>query len=416
MKQTDANYLLRSRCVLLLFAGILIAATEVKAGVKSGLDVLLSEKVDMIAGKRIGVIANQASVDSRGKPIVELLSQQATVAALFGPEHGFEGTAPAGASVGNLERAGIKIFSLYGTFHMPTSGMLKNVDLLVYDIQDVGVKFYTYISSLFLCLCAAEREKIPILVLDRPDPIGADRVEGAITNPAYASIVGVMPLPTRYGMTVGELATLFNEETYAGFGIGAKLTVIEMKGYRRNFQYEETGLPWVPPSPNMPTLETAAIYPGMCLLEGTNLSEGRGTESPFLTVGAPFIDAPKWREAIPQEALTGVQVETVTFTPRPIQNKVDTPKHNGKPCNGLRFHVTDCERLRPIELAVALLCAAQKLDPAEFKMTQQLDRLWGNEELRAGITEGADYIAIMKSTQKNLDAFKKVRKKYLRYP
>jgi uncharacterized protein YbbC (DUF1343 family) len=262
---------------------------------------------------------------------------------------------------------------------------------------------------------AAKRDNIPIIVLDRPNPIGAKIVSGAITNPAFSSFVGVLPLPIRYGMTVGEMAELFNNESYGGFSLGVDLTVIPMTGFRRDMWYDETGVPWKVPSPNMPTLETAVIYPGMCLMEGTNLSEGRGTDSPFLTIGAPYINSKDWLEAIPQKALLGVRAESIVFIPKSIPGVVTTPKYKEEKCYGLHFTVTDREKLEPITLAVSVLCAAQKLYPKEFKMTKYLDKLWGNEDLRAMVSEGQNFRTILQTNEHGIAQFKKVRKKYLRY-
>ncbi|MCJ7580700.1 MAG: DUF1343 domain-containing protein [Candidatus Aminicenantes bacterium] len=382
---------------------------------KIGLENLLENHLDLIQGKKIGIIANQTSLDAEGQHIVNLLSEYAEITTLFGPEHGFYGNIEDGAAIDDSVFTEIKLYSLYGEYLTPTQDMLKDVEVLVYDIQDVGVKFYTFISNLFLAMTAAKQQNIPIIVLDRPNPITAARVEGAITNPVYSSFVGVMPLPIRYGMTVGELADLFNGESYGGFAINADLTVIEMTGYTRDMWYDETGFPWTATSPNMTTLETAIIYPGMCLIEGTNLSEGRGTESPFLTIGAPYIDAQEWIKVIPEETLNGIKVSSVTFKPKVISGVESNPKYKNEECYGLRFEITDRERFDPIKLAVAVLCAAQKLYPENFKMTKYLDKLWGNENLRAMVSEGKDYISILQTCKAGIERFRKIRQKYLRY-
>lgn len=395
---------------------ILVSSLTCSPQVKTGLENLLESRLDIFQGKRLGIIANQTSVDSRGHHIVDLLSEHGqVVAVLFGPEHGFMGNVEDAASIDDSVYDNIQLYSLYGKFLSPTPKMLEDVDILVYDIQDVGVKFYTFISNLFLAMHAAKRANIPVCVLDRPNPINAEIVSGAVTNPAFCSFVGVVPLPIRYGMTVGEIARFFNEETYGGFSLNIDLTVIPMTGYTRKMWYDETGVPWIIPSPNMPTLETAMIYPGMCLLEGTNLSEGRGTESPFLTIGAPYIDAKNWLEAIPKEALAGVKAESVIFKPLSIPGVVTEPKYKNENCSGLHLTITDREKLEPIQLAVALLCAAQKLYPEYFEMTTYLDKLWGNEDLRAMISEGYDSRAILQTYEQDLVRFKNVREKYLLY-
>lgn len=401
---------------IIVFLSVCTLTVSTTAQVKTGLRVLLEEKTDLIAGKRVGIIANHTSVDLDGTPIADAIARHAKVTALFGPEHGFQGNHSDGLTIDEAKYKSIPIYSLYGDYRMPSPKMLENIDVLVYDIQDVGVKFYTYISNLFLSMCAARRDGIPVIVLDRPNPIGADRVEGQVTNPANASFVGVIPLPARYGMTAGELAQLFNQETYAGFGIGCDLTVIPMQGYRRSMTYIETGVPWIGPSPNMPTVETALIYPGMCLIEGVNISEGRGIDSPFLTIGAPYIEPKSWLDSIPKEVMTGVKIEPITFTPRDLPGKAENPKYQDKKCQGLHFQVTGSNQLRPIELTVALLCSARDLYGKKFEVSRGIDRLWGDESLRGGLEAGWDYKKILQSTEDGVERFKKVRQKYLIYP
>ena len=413
MEKTSTTW--KTSLVVAVILAMLGTPTRAGDRVTVGLEVLLEKHMDLLQGKRIGIIANQTSLDAEGKHIVELLSANTHITAIFGPEHGFIGNTEDAASIQDNIYKDIELYSLYGDYLTPTPSMLKDVDILIYDIQDVGVKFYTYISNLFLAMTAAKMQNIPVIVLDRPNPIKASRVEGAITVPAYASFVGVMPLPIRYGMTVGELADLFNNETYGGFSLNIDLTVIEMEGYDRNMWYDETGVPWTPTSPNMPTLETAVIYPGMCLIEGTNLSEGRGTENPFLMLGAPWIDADKWLEAVPEETLKGVEALTVTFQPKSIPGVVSKPKYLNEKCQGLHFRITDRDVFKPIPLAVALLCAAQRLFPDQFQTNKYLDKLWGNESLRAMIEEGYDYAAILSTSEPGIARFLEIRKKYLRY-
>ena len=402
------------RCVV-TGACLLFLLGPLQARVKIGLENLLEHHLHLIKGKRLGIIANHTSLDPRGRHIVDLLSQHARVTAVFGPEHGFRGDVEDTESIAGEVYKGIRIHSLYGDYLSPTPRMLRDIEVLIYDIQDVGVKFYTYVSNLFLAMTEASRAGIPVIVLDRPNPINAARVEGAVTNPAFGSFVGVIPMPIRYGMTVGELAELFNRERFGGFRIAADLTVVPMSWYRRSMWYDETGLPWIGTSPNMPTLDTAVIYPGTCLLEGSNLSEGRGTESPFLTVGAPFITSRDWLDALPEEVLAGVEVEPVEFEPRAIPGVVSEPKYLGELCRGLHFRISDRDALRPIPLAVALLCAARRLYPESFQAKTYLDKLWGNENLRAMLGEGADYKAILATCRPGIERFSSLRSRYLRY-
>jgi uncharacterized protein YbbC (DUF1343 family) len=404
------------RAMIFVKAGVMLLTTgTLQAQVRVGVEILIGERLELIREKRLGIIANQTSLDGQGRHIVDLLARHARITAVFAPEHGFRGDVEDAVSIRDEVHKDIQVHSLYGEFLAPTPGMLRDVDVLIYDIQDVGVKFYTFVSTLFLAMKAAADAGIPVIVCDRPNPIDGSRLEGAVTYPAYASFVGVIPLPIRYGMTIGELARLFNQESFAGFRIQADLTVIPMTGYRRGMWYDETGFPWTATSPNMPTPETAMIYPGMCLLEGTNLSEGRGTDAPFLTVGAAYIDAEKWLDALPREVLKGIRAEPVEFTPRSIPGVVSRPKYLGQRCQGLWFTVNDPGQFKPIPLAVALLCAAQRLYPSQFKMNQYMDKLWGNENLRAMVEEGADYRCIMDTCRAGIERFKVIREKYLVY-
>ena len=375
----------------MLFPVLLLSllSADIESQVKIGLEVLVEKQLDLIKGKKIGIIANHTSLDSNGNHIVDLLIPHARVTAIFGPEHGFRGDVEDAASIKDGKYQGIPIYSLYGEYLAPTPKMLEDVEVLVYDIQDVGVKFYTFMSNLFLAMAAAKRDGLSVIVLDRPNPINAEIFAGAITNPAFSSFVGVIPLPIRYGMTVGELARLFNQESYAGFSLDLDLTLVKMSGYERGMWFDETGFPWIGTSPNMPTLDTAIIYPGTCLMEGTNLSEGRGSESPFLTVGAPYIDGQKWLDAVPEEILAGIKAEPVSFRPKAIPGIVSKPKYKDVTCQGLRLTVVDRDKLEPIGLAVALLCAAQEIYPKQFKMTKYLDTLWGNENSESHGKRGA---------------------------
>ena len=373
-----------------------------------------------IEGKKIGVVANHSSIiinNGKSTHLVDsLISLDIDVRKIFSPEHGFKGDIDDGALIKDGKyRNTIDIISLYGSNKEMKVKDISDLDVLIFDIQDVGVKFYTYISNLFLAMGAAKRDGIPVIVLDRPNPIRADRVEGPITTPPHHSFVGVAPLPTRYGMTVGEIAKMFNNEDYLGFSLNCDLTVIEMENYSRDMWYDQTGLPWIAPSPNMPDLETATVYPGMCLFEGTNFSEGRGTPTPFLMFGAPNIDAKKWLRGVPKKYLKGVKAKTVEFTPHPIPGKDSSPKHDGATCAGLKLVVTDRDKFKPIPLAVALLSSAQKLYPKELQTRKGLDRLWGSEDLRALLHSNIETENVIKFASPDNEHFLKVRKKYHLY-
>ena len=385
--------------------------------VSIGLDVLPEERLQSIAGKRIAIVTNHTGQNASGQSIAGLLIKHATVVALLGPEHGLEGSAPDGVNVANGKDAvtGIPVFSLYGEFKSPTSEMLKGVDLVVYDIQDIGAKFYTFISTLFLTLEACAREGIPILVLDRPNPITGDAVEGPVTHPGSTSFVGIAPICIRHGMTVGELALMFNTEHFIGHKIGAQVQVVPMRGWSRNLWYDETGLPWVSPSPNMATLDTATVYPGTCLFEGTNISEGRGTPRPFEIIGAPWIDGERWAEHLNSQGLPGVVFSATSFVPVGIKNKAPNPKYKDQSCNGVLVTVTDRKSFRPVATGVAMLCGAKELFPDSLKLRTFLDRLWGSERLRELVQAQAGWRQIMDETRSDRDQFLSIRMKYLLY-
>lgn len=385
--------------------------------VMTGLEVLLKERLSSIEGKRVAIVSNHTGVNRSGERIVDLIAEHATVVALLGPEHGFKGAAPDAASIEEFKdpATNVPVFSLYGEFKSPTSRMLKDAELVIYDIQDIGAKFYTYISTMFLTLQSCAREGIPVLVLDRPNPIAGVAVEGPVTHPGSMSFVGIAPISIRHGMTVGELAMMFNTEHYIGHRIGARLEVVPMKGWSRDLWYDETNVPWVPPSPNMPTLDTATVYTGTCLFEGTNISEGRGTPQPFEIIGAPWIDGERWAERLNSEALPGVVFSATTFVPVSIESKAPTPKHRDKECGGVVVRVTDRNSFLPVSTGVAMLCTARELFPDSFQFRRYIDLLWGSERLRELVLTGTDWRAIMDETHRGKEQFMSIRQNYLMY-
>ena len=260
-----------------------------------GADILISDSLNLIKGKGIGIVTNHTAVLSNGTHLVDSLFniKNINIVALFGPEHGIRGDAPDGLTItdGKDSKTGIPVYSLYGKIRKPTKEMLKGVDVLIFDIQDIGARFYTFISTMYYTLEAAAENNIPVIILDRPNPIGGLKVSGNIREEEFKSFVGIAPIPIMHGMTVGELAILFNEQHYLENNLHANLTVIKIKNWQREQLFNQTGLKWINPSPNMINLDEAMIYPGLCLLEGTNISEGRGTQKPFLTFGAPYINS-----------------------------------------------------------------------------------------------------------------------------
>ncbi|HEX6927452.1 MAG TPA: DUF1343 domain-containing protein [Longimicrobiaceae bacterium] len=378
-------------------------------GVVTGLEVLLSDPPESLLGKRIGLITNHTGIDREGvSGIDRLVASPLKIVALFTPEHGLRGTAAPGEQVasGTDSRTGLPVHSLYGDTRKPTAGMLADVDVLVFDIQDVGARQYTYISTMALGMQAAAEKGIPFVVLDRPNPIGGEIVEGGLLDPGFASFVGMYPIPSRHGMTVGELARLFN----ARFEIGADLAVVRMEGWTRATWFDETGLPWVNPSPNIRRLEAAAHYPGTVYLEGTNLSEGRGTDLPFEQTGAPWLDAASVAEAMNALGLSGVRFEAVR-----IQVDSTAGKYPGESLPGVRLVMTDRATYRPIETVLRLIDLIRRTHPEEFKWGPSMDRLAGTDQLRGAIDAGKldELLARWRVEAEN---FAREREPFLLYP
>nr|WP_298132104.1 DUF1343 domain-containing protein [uncultured Pseudoxanthomonas sp.] len=408
----------RARVVLALlslaFFWPYAAAAAVEAvAPRLGIEVLLEQRLDLLRGKRVGLVTNATGLDSRLRSDVDRFATHPdfTLVALFGPEHGVRGDVQAGDKVASSRDAatGLPVHSLYGEHREPTPAMLAGIDVLVFDIQDVGARFYTYPYTLAGVMRAAKRAGIPVIVADRPDPLGGVEVEGPVLDPALASFVGLYPIPIRHGMTIGELALLFNAE----FGIGAELHVVAMQGWRRGDEPLRGALPWVPPSPNMPTPDTALVYPGMGLLEGTNVSEGRGTTRPFETVGAPWVDARALAERLNAMALPGVRFRPTWFTPT-------FSKHAGQACGGVQLHVTDRVAFRPVRTGIAVLKALHDQHPQDFDFLPGkppfFDRLAGVPWLREAIVRGDTLDAIEARWQAPLADFLRLRQRHLLYP
>ena len=382
---------------------------------KLGVEVLLDEQKDLIKGKRVGLITNPTGVDQDLNSIVDLLFNDPDVelTALYGPEHGVRGDAQAGSYVEYYidEETGLPVYSLYGQTRKPTPEMLENIDVLLFDIQDVGTRFYTYIYTMAYAMEAAQENGIPFIVLDRPNPLGGQKVEGPVLDPHYASFVGNYPIPLRHGMTVGELATLFNEE----FEIGADLTVVQMNGWKRNMYYHDTPLQFVMPSPNMPTFETALVYPGAALIEGTNVSEGRGTTKPFELIGAPFVNSTEFAATLNELNLPGVTFRAASFTPT-------FSKHSGKLSHGVQIHVTNKQPYDPIVTGLHIVKTLHDMYPNDFEFRARnsagisfFDNLIGNGWVMDAIINGDSIKSIEKQWADDLKEFEHVRKEFLLY-
>lgn len=406
--------------VLLLASIVGLGLLKASDRVKVGADVLLEQHLDLIEGKRIGLVTNHSALLADGRHLADALfaNKKTRLVALFGPEHGIRGDAPDGRSVqhGRDSKTGLPVYSLYGKTTKPTDEMLKDIEILIFDIQDVGVRFYTFESTLSLAMEAAAEYDIPYIVLDRPNPIRGTWVEGYVRLDSLSSFVGLHPTPMAHGMTVGELAMMFNEEGWLKNGIKANLKVIQMEGWRRSMWFDESNLAWIKPSPNMATLKTAVVYPGTCLIEGTNLSEGRGTERPFEYLGAPFVDGPKWAGELNAHKLPGVVFKSVTFTPQDIPTVTNNPKHRGIACEGIAVDVIDRNTFEPVRTAVFILSTAKKLFTKDFQWrVTSIDRLAGTPVLRLSIDAGEPPQRIAEVWHKEVERFSKMRQKYLLY-
>jgi uncharacterized protein YbbC (DUF1343 family) len=347
--------------------------------VQTGLDVLINEKLEIIKGQKVGLVTNHTGVDRSGKPNYEILMQLSDVdlKAIFAPEHGFFGKVSRGQKVDDLKQDGLPvIYSLYGKTDKPTPDMFEGLDVIIYDIQDIGARFYTYISTLGLVMEAAAEADIPVIVLDRPNPLNGITIEGPVLDINYKSFVGMYPIPIRYLLTIGELAKMIIGEKWIEHV--PKLTVIEMAGWERTMYYDDTGLSWISPSPNIPDLETAILYPGMCLFEGTNVSEGRGTNYPFQYIGAPWIDSSKIIKAIEGKYIPGVVFEPISFIPISIPGKSLKPKFENEKCYGIKIILIENKIYKSVDTAVQLLKIIQELYPEKFQWNDFIYKLWGN--------------------------------------
>jgi uncharacterized protein YbbC (DUF1343 family) len=381
-----------------------------------GSDVLFDRQ--LLRGRTIGLVSNPASIDGRFMHVIERAEASGvTVGAIFGPQHGFRSDLQENmiesAHTEDTKRR-VPIYSLYSETREPTEEMVRGLDALVIDLQDVGTRIYTYIYTMANCLTACARLGLPVVVCDRPNPIGGIAVEGPMLEAGYESFVGQYPIPMRHGMTIGEVARLFNEH----FEIGAKLEVVKMGGWSRDMFYDETALPWVLPSPNIPTLDSAIVYPGTVLFEGTNVSEGRGTTKPFELLGAPWVEPERFAASLNAIGLPGVRFRPALFEPT-------FHKHVKVPCGGCQVHITDRRTIEPVAVGVALLQAFRRAAPGEFRWReppyeyeyrlQPIDILAGSSDLRERIDRNEDALDIAASWRPSVSRFLDVRERYLLY-
>ena len=372
-----------------------------------------------LAGLRIGLVCNPASIDSQFEHVIDRFGRDETVtiAALFGPQHGFRADVQDNmieTAHAREPRRRVPVYSLYSETREPTADMLRGIDALVIDLQDIGARIYTFIYTMANCLRAARRHRVPVLVCDRPNPIGGLQIEGPVLQRGFESFVGQFSIPMRHGMTIAELARLFNEHEQ----VGAELRVVPMEGWTREMYYDETSLPWVMPSPNMPTLDTAMTYPGTVLFEGTNVSEGRGTTRPFEIIGAPWVDPDALTDRLNASGLPGAHFRPVVFEPT-------FQKHARETCGGCQIHVLDRAAFRPVETGLALLTECRRADPTRFAWREPpyeyehdrlpIDILAGSAQLRQQIDAGVPVRQIAQSWLAAVEAFAKVRQTFLLY-
>jgi uncharacterized protein YbbC (DUF1343 family) len=378
--------------------------------VRPGIEVFLADVPAALRGKRVGLLTNHSAVDRAGTPDVDLIARHKDLklVALFAPEHGIRGTVAAGAKIEDEvdSATGVPVYSIYKTEDQrPTPQMLKDVDVIVYDLLEVGGRTWTYVSSMALAMEAAKAKGIPFVVLDRPNPIGGEIVEGALLDPKFKSFVGMYPIPARHGMTVGELATLFNQK----YGIGANLIVIKATNWRRSQWMDETGLPWRNPSPNLRSLAALNNYPGTVYFEGTSLTEGRGTDRPFEQIGASWLNAPEVARVMNEKRLPGIRFEAITMSVEPTARKFP-----GQTIPAIRFVITDRRAYRPVRTSLLLIDEIRRQHPRDFEWRPSIDRLTGSDKVRLAI-EGGTLPALLEEWDREAAEFRESRKPFLLY-
>jgi len=406
-------------CSLSVIVLLFIFSIPINAQIINGADLLFSENLNLISGKKVGVVCNHTSLLADGTHLVDALLEQkdVTVKAIFTPEHGFKGSAEAGEKIdykNNLYKE-VPIISLYGKDRSPSKENLKDVDILIFDMQDVGARFYTYISTMYYVLEAAGENNIPVIILDRPNPIGGNYIDGTVLDPNYKSFVGIAEIPITHGMTIGELAKYFVGEKLVPNWKNVSLNVISCKNWKREIP-DRFYSKWYSPSPNINSLETALVYPGTCLLEGTNISEGRGTRFPFLQIGAPFIKAEEIIEKLELLKVDGAEFQAVAFIPEDLSEMATNPKFEGKTCFGIKINITDPNKFESVKFGVKLLYVLTKLYGNKIKFNESsFDRLAGTNILRQQINNKMKPDKIFASWQKELTKFNKIKNQYLLY-
>ena len=384
-----------------------------------GADILIRENLPLIKGKQIGVVTNHTALLKNGTLLADSLAHipGINIKALFSPEHGIRGNEEAGAGVkdGRDPVTGIRVISLYGKNYKPRHEDLEGIDLLLFDIQDIGARYFTYISTLYYTIESCAENKLPLIVLDRPNPVAPLKTDGPVTENKFRSFIAVAPIPVIHGMTVGELALLFNSIIEKEKGVKCEIKVVKMSNWNRKHFLDYYSPFWVKPSPNMASLETTVIYGGTCLIEGTNVSEGRGTSAPFLTIGAPFINSAMLIKELQKEKIEGVRFLPAEFTPADIPGTATNPKYKNELCRGISIKITDRNKVEPLKLGVKLIYALKKLYPQFGFKDRTIDNLFGASYLREMINKGEKPEKIFLRWQKELNNFINLKKKFLLY-
>jgi uncharacterized protein YbbC (DUF1343 family) len=407
---------LKQQAGLLAGAGMWFAGAGTESAVrvalqnehtKPGIDIIEGEYLAPLLGKRVGLITNQTGVDSRGQRTIDIFAREQglKLAAVFSPEHGPAGKASDGRAVSNTidSATGARIFSLYGESRRPTPEMLSGIDALVFDVQDAGVRFYTYITTMAYAMEEAAKRGIPFFVLDRPNPLGGEMMEGPALDRDHLSFVGYFSMPVRYAMTLGELARMFNAENKTG----ADLHVIAMRNWRRSETYVDTGLVWIPPSPNLRTLDATFLYPGIEILQAGEVSVGRGTDKPLEMFGAPWIQGKELAAELTRRAIPGVGFTATTFTPR-------SDAHSGELCEGVSVALRDAEALRSMTMGIEIADTLHRMYPAKFRLEKMIFLL-GSQSTVKRLQQGDSPASIVASWTPELDRFRAMRERHLMY-
>ena len=417
MSRPEANRQGPTILLFFLFAGVLYAShlCTAQERTKLGNEIFIQTLLPQFEQKKLGLVCNQTSVLPVGKPLIDALMEQGiTIGAVFTPEHGFRGKWEAGAEIQDSRLEKIKIFSLYGRTKRPTQEQTQSIDAFIYDLQDVGTRFYTYITTLKYVMEAAAHSGKAVYVLDRPNPAGGHILEGPILNPKYESFRGALPIPVRYGLTVGELALMMKGEGWVPSQV--ELHVVRMTNWNRRFFWKDTGLRWIPTSPNIPFPETAIIFPGTGLLGAFTINQGLGTPNPFVQFGAPWLDTQKIIQKLEGGISYGVELEPVIYTPRSLPGKTLHPPYENRQCQGINVRIIHKDRFFSLHFTLALIKAIKETHPDQIRLhAESLNQMFGNDLLERYIRGKMIFEDLLKEMEKDEKAFLQMRQKYLLY-